>query len=490
MREEQQELWDNYKAWLLEQAKDKANLIAEDCKIELRTPYAVGIVEVHDLDTAVVELSVTNLADGENKFYLHFELKYLAHAQELFTEMLDTLLGLENRQKLRILLCCTSGMTTGFFRDKLSEAAELLSLDYEFSAVPFRELYQAGFDCQVILLAPQIAYHYKEACQVFQDRLVLKIPPKAFASYDAAAVLQLIKSERENQQHTTEEQAVAKALGEIESKESVLSVVVMPFKGHTRIAYRIYQKGVPVSNEMVIKGRLRVAEDLQDIMDTVGCRCRNFDAVGIAVPGVPRNGCLDLDETMIDPKLNLQALLEEKYGVPVVITNNVNAAALGHYAQQDRYQNILFISHPRGYTMCGQASIVNGQLVRGSHNIAGEIKYLLYTAMEPSEWREHQCTSDLDKIAKYISIAIRAGIAVLDPEVVIVRSEMLADMDRLKKQLVADYLPEEYLPEFVHVTDEKMAEYALLGQMILTLEAMEEVREPINRAAKCKGLSV
>ena len=54
-----------------------------------------------------------------------------------------------------------------------------------------------------------------------------------------------------------------------------------------------------------------------------------------------------------------------------------------------------------------------------------------------------------------------------------VRSEMLADMDRLKKQLVADSLPEEYLPEFVHVTDEEMAEYALLGQMILTLEAIE-----------------
>ena len=473
VREEQQKLWDNYKSWLLEQAKDKASLVAEDCRVELRTDYAAGIVEVHDLDTAVVELSVTNLADGENKFYLHFELKYLDHAQELFAEMLDTLLGLESKQKLRILLCCTSGMTTSFFRDKLSEAAELLTLDYEFSAVPFHQLYQAGFDCQVILLAPQIAYHYKEACQVFRDRLVLKIPPKVFASYDAASVLQLIQKERDNLQHTAEERAVAKALGEIKSQESILSVVVMPFKGQTRIAYRIYEKGVPVSNELVIKGRLRVAEDLQDIMDTVGCRCGKFDAVGIAVPGVPRNGCLDLDESMIDPKLNLQALLEEKYGVPVVITNNVNAAVLGCYAQQDKYQNIVFISHPRGYTMCGQASIVNGQLVRGSHNIAGEVKYLLYTAMEHSEWREHQC-ADLDRIAKYISIAIRAGISVLDPEVVMVRSEMLADMDRLKKQLVADFLPKEYMPEFVHVTDEEMAEYALLGQMILTLEALAE----------------
>ena len=142
MREEQQKLWDDYKGWLMEYARDRASLVAEESWVELRTSYAVGLVEVHDLDIAVVELSVTNLSDGENKFYLHFELKYLAHAQELFVEMLDTLLGLDSKQKLRVLLCCTSGMTTSFFRDKLSEAAELLSLDYEFSAVPFHQLYR------------------------------------------------------------------------------------------------------------------------------------------------------------------------------------------------------------------------------------------------------------------------------------------------------------------------------------------------------------
>jgi len=472
LQENAQKIWTEYKNWILSFNGDGIATQDEGEKITLNTPYAVGRVDVHDLGIVIVELSVTNLADDENKFYLHFELKDLDHAKELFTEMRETLLDLKDKQKLKILLCCTSGMTTGFFREKLNEAAELLSLDCEFNAVPFHKLYEVGFDYNIILLAPQIAYSYQEACQIFQDRLVLKIPPKFFAGYDTAGVLRFVREERENWSTTAEERAIAKALGEIKSDAKILSVVVMPFANQTRIAYRIYEKGEPVHAETVIKGKLRVAEDLQDILDTVTCRWKKFDAVGIAVPGIPKNGCLELDTNMIDPKLNLLKLLEDKYHVPIVITNNVNSAVLGYYAQQDKYKNILFLSHPRGYTIPGEGIVINGQLVQGAHNIAGEIKYLLYAAMPQDEWKKH--CADLDIVNFYISMSIRAGIAVIDPEVVVVRSEMLPDMEKLKQRLIDDYVREEHLPDFVHVCDTKMSEYALLGQMILTLEALEQ----------------
>jgi len=472
MQETAQKIWLEYKKWILSNCGDDITVQDEGEKITLTTPYAVGRVDVHNLGIVIVELSVTNLADDENKFYLHFELKDLAHAKELFTEMRETLLDLKDKHKLKILLCCTSGMTTSFFSEKLNEAAQLLSLDCEFNAVPFYKLYDAGFDYNIILLAPQIAYSYQDVCQVFQDRLVLKIPPKAFAGYDTAGVLQFVREERENWHTTAEERAIAKALGEIKSEANILSVVVMPFANQTRIAYRIYEKGEPVYAETVIKGKLRVAEDLQDILDTVTCRWKKFDAVGIAVPGVPKHGCLELDTNMIDPTLNLQKLLEDKYKVPIVITNNVNSAVMGYYVQQDKYKNILFLSHPRGYTIPGEGIVINGQLVQGAHNIAGEIKYLLYAAMPQDEWKHHQ--ADMDIITYYISMSLRAGIAVIDPEVVVVRSEMLPDMEKLKKRLVEDFVREEHLPEFVHICDTKMSEYALLGQMILTLESLEQ----------------
>ena len=60
MREEQQKLWDDYKAWLMACVQGRVSMVAEEARVELRTDYAVGIVEIHDLDMAVVELSVTN----------------------------------------------------------------------------------------------------------------------------------------------------------------------------------------------------------------------------------------------------------------------------------------------------------------------------------------------------------------------------------------------------------------------------------------------
>lgn len=460
-----------YKNWILAQKIPDATLTDAGDAVEIATPYATARVNFYQLDVIIVELTVTNAADGENKFYLHFELKDLPYAKELFAEMVDTLTGLKNQQSVRILLSCTGGLTTGFFADKLNDAAKILNLNYEFAAVPFHKLYDAGFNYHVILLAPQIAYQLKAATEILNDKLVLKIPPKIFASYDASALIEFVRAELDKTTTATAEQTIATTHNKIKNAAKILSIAVMPFETQTRIAYRIYEQGAPIFEETVIKGKLNVVHDLQDILDTVSRRCKKFDAVGIAISGVVRGGYLDLDE-YIDPDINLNQLLRETYGVPVTITNNVNAAVLGYYAQQDAYQNILFISHPRGNTIGGAGIVVNGRLILGKHNTAGEIKFATYSFIPRNEWREHHC-ADVDRVLELVSLEIRTGISVIDPELVCLRCEMTPDIGRVKAK-VAELVPVEYLPEFVFLRDEEMAECVLLGQMLLSLEALEK----------------
>ena len=178
--------------------------------IEIKTSYAEGKINFYALDVLIVEMSVTNLSDGENKFYLHFELRDLAYAEELFAEMLQTITDLKNNQNLKILLSCTGGLTTGFFADKLNETAKILNLNYEFSAVPFNRLYNVGFDYSVILLAPQIAFQLKNTQEILHDKLVLKIPPKIFASYDSGEMLKFIEENLNNFTKSVEERAILK----------------------------------------------------------------------------------------------------------------------------------------------------------------------------------------------------------------------------------------------------------------------------------------
>ena len=463
-----------FKAWILAQKIPDAIVTDAGDSIKISTSYAAGEVNFHDLDVFIIEMILTNLADGENKFYLHFELKDLAYAQELFGEMVETLAELKNHQSVKILLSCTGGLTTSFFAQKLNEAAELLSLDFKFDAVPFHKLYNVGFDYSVILLAPQIAYQYESAAEILHDKLVLKIPPKVFASYDSSEMIQFIRAELDKWTKTVEQRAIAKVrAGLIKSDAKILSIAVMPFGRYTRIAYRIYEKGAPILDETVIKGRLNILRDLQDILDTVSHRAVPYDTVGIAISGIANAGHLQFN-FYGDVDLNLQEILEQKYGVPVVITNNVNAAVLGYYAQQDKYENILFLSRPRNFLASGLGLVINGRMILGAHNIAGEVKFLsreFLTDEDMENWEKYQ-NIDWSKVPEIIARELRAGISVVDPELICIRSEMTPYLRTIRDRLKV-YIPEEYLPEFVYVRDEEMAEYVLLGQMILSLEALE-----------------
>lgn len=463
---------DDFKQKILVTKIEGGTITATGNDIEIKTPYAVGKVSFYELEVTIVEMTVTNLADDENKFYLHFELRELEYAEELFAEMLETLTELKNQQKLKILLSCTGGLTTNFFAEKLNEAAQLLSLDYEFAAVPFHKLYSVAFDYSVILLAPQIAYQLKNAQEVLSKQLVLKIPPKVFASYDSAEMLKFIRSELENWNKTVEERAIAKLHAEIKSKAKILSIAVMPSNYQTRIAYRIYEKGAPIFEETVIKGRLNIVHDLEDILDTVGCRCKKFDAVGIATAGTLHDGYIDLPH-FVDPNINLKKLLEEKYGVPVTITNNLKAAALGYYAQQDKYKNILFVSRPMGFRAGGIGIVLNGKVLDGAHNMAGEIRYVTRSFVSKEDWDNH-LMMDLDKVLDGVALEIRAGIAVIDPEIICLRSPMTPDLEKVKDKL-AEFIPKKYLPEFVYLRDEQMQEYVLLGQMLISFETLESL---------------
>ena len=216
---------------------------------------------------------------------------------------------------------------------------------------------------------------------------------------------------------------------------------------------------------------------MQDILDTVSCRFKKFDRVGIAISGIVNDGHLtivglvkneDIYDYNISPKMNLKKFLEDKYKVPVTISNNVNAAVLGYFSQQDKYKNILFESHPRGFVMGGQGIVVNGKLVQGKHHSAGEVKYIALDRIPREDWFTPHFF-DTEKIADYVAFEIRAGISVLDPEVVCVRCEITPDTEKLKAE-IAKHIPEEYLPDFVYVCEKEMAEYVLLGQMMLCLE--------------------
>ncbi len=99
--------------------------------------------------------------------------------------------------------------------------------------------------------------------------------------------------------------------------------------------------------------------------------------LGVGLPGL-----VDLNEgqLIVAPNLRwrdvpLRMLWSQRFGLPIFVENEANAAALGEYyfgAAKD-VKNFLYLSAGVGL---GGGIILNGQLYRGSHGYAGEIGHM------------------------------------------------------------------------------------------------------------------
>ena len=144
-----------FRQWILEKEDKNFNIYLKennDSIIVIETNYCHSEVRFNRMN--IIEFEVTNKVNNNIEFYLHFQMKTLKHAIELFNEMLETIHKLVDKPRVKILLSCTGGLTTGYFAQRLNEAVLMLSLDYEFNAVPYDDLYEVGQNYDLILLAP------------------------------------------------------------------------------------------------------------------------------------------------------------------------------------------------------------------------------------------------------------------------------------------------------------------------------------------------
>lgn len=472
-----EEIFD-FRVWMREQEGPYEADFTDSDHIRLETPYAVAQVNFYNMDPdpEIVEFHIENKADGETKFFLHFHATEREHATGLFREMVEALVALREEQTTEILLCCTAGMTTSFFADRMNQVAETLGLNWSFSAVSVNEVYEHGADKAAVLIAPQIGYMADRVAEVMRDVPVLRIPTAIFASYDAAGCVEFVREELHKRAQEAEEQAAEQLTCETKSKKRVLAIAVNLDGKGAKVHYRLYDRGQVALCETVIKRRLTI-RDLTDIIDTQVCACSgkvNADVVGIAVPGVVRDGWLELaprrthDLTMGKELFDLSGYFNERYDIPVLIVNNANCAALGWYGSQDEVQNVVVYSQPTGWAFGGQGVVLGGRLVEGAHGLAGENKVVVdqFGFSRPLRFNAYNPADVLELVGKVLAM----DVAVVDPDVVCLNCSLLPDMEEVATEL-EKYVKRENQPRLVHIDDYN--ELILPGVMVYCLEKLK-----------------
>lgn len=190
-----------FKKWVYFQIKNDSRLTLEisdsqtykmtyQNKVATFVVWPIGIIE-------------ETISDGDKLlFYLHYQFYNFHFAMDLFYRMINKLTEDTEDEMKHILLCCTGGMTTGFFAEKMNKYCELNQLPYEISASAIYNLDNVFQDYELILIAPQLRYKVMELSQKYKPTIVKSIEPVAFATYDCQALLTQIEEfyqERNNE---------------------------------------------------------------------------------------------------------------------------------------------------------------------------------------------------------------------------------------------------------------------------------------------------
>ena len=473
-----------YHDWILSHKNSFYTLSEKDNEITLQTSYATGVIEfVEIMNFEIIQMQIVNKKDDDVKFYIHFELLDKDRAHQLYEEMEEELLNLKNQQKTKVLLCCTGGLTTSYFATKLNETSDFLKANLHFDAVDYTNLYTKGFqDYSAILLAPQIKHILKEAREVFKDMIVLPIPTRMFGSYDTGGVIELIRNSLSSISHKKARASLELSRNELKNNSRILSLTISIGGNNVRVSYATFANHQILYQSELVKSTFDL-QDLKDLINTIKRHSDSLDCIGICMPGIINNGTvkIPMEESsailskdfpaILQNSTNLKEEIEKEFGVPVVLNNTTDMSALGYYITHGEDKNIVFHSHQLmgGY---GEASIVNGQLIHGKNNIAGEINFLGRQFTRYSQNRSKNNLNNPRAAEKLISQFIIANICLIGPDIVCVSSLLVTDTSRIIKR-VSKEIPEEFLPEIIAVSQEEKTRYMLLGNCRMCEEEID-----------------
>lgn len=139
------------------------------------------------------EQIIINCSNDEVVFYLHFQLLHLNHAITLFNDMMHCIMEIIEQPFVKVLLCCSGGLSTSLFANKMNCLAKRKKMSCQIDAAGYLKLETLKDDYKVIMLAPQIGYLLPQIKKLLPDKQIIVIPTKIFAMNDYVGALMLIK---------------------------------------------------------------------------------------------------------------------------------------------------------------------------------------------------------------------------------------------------------------------------------------------------------
>lgn len=140
-----------------------------------------------------------------------------------------------------------------------------------------------------------------------------------------------------------------------------------------------YSNTLPTRTEMGYEYTINnIKQAIKDLMSETKTDKNTIDAIGFGFPGQIdcKNGIVRISPNIPGwVEVPLAEMIEKEFGIPTRVDNDVRTAALGelNYGAGIGCQNLICITVGTGI---GSGLIINGKLVRGASNAAGELGHM------------------------------------------------------------------------------------------------------------------
>ncbi|HWR09054.1 ROK family protein, partial [Sporomusa sp.] len=176
-------------------------------------------------------------------------------------------------------------------------------------------------------------------------------------------------------------------------------------------------------------------------------------------------GAGDIKE-LID--LPLATWLKAKYNLQITVENDMNLTSYGFYKKQnyDEDKTIAVVIFPQD-NCSGAGIIVDGHIIRGNTNFAGEVSYLPF---DHSQEQIKQINS-ADVYFPLMVKTIASIIAIINPETIVItggliRLDMMEDIYNACETII----PHEHMPQII-IQENMQGDY-INGLISITLERL------------------
>jgi predicted NBD/HSP70 family sugar kinase len=222
--------------------------------------------------------------------------------------------------------------------------------------------------------------------------------------------------------------------------------------------------GEVIENKQVQANGPNYVDDIDKAINDILRNNSFIKAIGISVPGI-----VDIDNRkyLSGKKLggweeyDIGAYIENKYNIPVLLENDLNAIALGHSLNLMKkldvddlsILNMIYIYFAA--TGVGAGIVTNGKLVRGGNNFAGELGFMPVTNDKYLQGFI-ETNPDDDSYVDIISRVIATVNCVINPDIVVIGGETFRFplIERIEKNCSA-YIAINAMPDIFYVEDSK-----------------------------------